>query len=157
MTRRSATTATAAVAAKATEAADTLMVWLQTQPRAADGISSDVAPHVADPVAAAGTAAPGTEPTSVARITPPAPGNPAGAATPAPLPDLGRTDRHAPLRLAHTDWLHHRLLVTGPAADLDGFRSVAAGAGTVPWQLDLDRMAEDFFHLWWRRRPAPAR
>src|ERR1700722_4833381 len=30
---------------------------------------------------------------------------------------------------------------------LGRFRDAACGAGTVPWQLDLDRMAEDFFHL----------
>jgi hypothetical protein len=123
------------------------MAWLRTQPRTADDILPAVTATGADPVASAGTAAASTEPPSVARITPPAPANPAGAATPALSPDPARADRHAPLRLAHTDWLHHRLLVTGPAADLDGFRSAAAGAGTVPWQLDLDRMAEDFFHL----------
>jgi hypothetical protein len=156
MTRRSAATATAAVAAKATEAADTLMAWLQTQPRAADGMSSDATPAASDPAAAAGTAAAHAAPG--AAVAPPAP---AGAATPAPPPPSrarsppsrarspgpGRPDRHAPLRLAHTDWLHHRLHIAGPAADLDSFRSAAAGAGTVPWQLDLDRMAEDFFHL----------
>ncbi len=73
--------------------------------------------------------------------------DPAGVVRPAPLSEPDRTDRHAPLRLAHTDWLYHRLQVTGPAADLADFRAAAAGAGTVPWQLDLDRMAEDFFHL----------
>jgi hypothetical protein len=62
-------------------------------------------------------------------------------------PDLGRTDHGAPLRLAHTDWLYHRLQISGPATDLADFRAAAAGAGTVPWQIDLDRMAEDFFHL----------
>jgi hypothetical protein len=46
-----------AVAAKATEAADTLMAWLQTQPRAAGGDPSRGAPNLADSVAAAGTAA----------------------------------------------------------------------------------------------------
>ncbi len=47
---------------------------------------------------------------------------------------------------AHTDWLHHRMTVTGPAHQLAAFRTAAAGAGTVPWRLDLDRMEEDFFH-----------
>jgi hypothetical protein len=42
---------------------------------------------------------------------------------------------------------HHRLLVTGPAADLVRLRSAAAGAGTVPWHLDFDHMEEDLFHL----------
>jgi len=76
-----------------------------------------------------------------------------GADAHAPTPpvaadlDQDRGVRHAPLRLAHPDWLHHRLLVAGPAADLATFRQAAAGAGTIPWQLDLDRMEEDLFHL----------
>ena len=53
----------------------------------------------------------------------------------------------APLRLPHTDWLRHRLIVTGPAAEVNAFRSVAAGAGTIPWRLDLDTLQEDWFHL----------
>jgi hypothetical protein len=159
MTRRSAATPTAAMAAKATEPADTLMAWLRTQPLAADGVSSGdqaraggeraraggAAPAAADPVAYSALAAAKVPSARVGRLTPPAL-NPADA-VPAPPPDPGRTDHGAPLRLAHTDWLYHRLQVTGPAADLDGFRRAAAGAGTVPWQLDLDRMAEDFFHL----------
>jgi hypothetical protein len=142
MTRRSAATATAAVAAKASDAADTLMAWLQTQPRAADGMSSDATPAASDPAAAGGTAAASAH-AAPAAAGAPAPPPPSRARS----PDPGRTDRHAPLRLAHTDWLHHRLQVTGPAATLMAFRAAAAGAGTVPWQLDLDRMAEDFFHL----------
>jgi hypothetical protein len=142
MTRRSAATATAAVAAKASDAADTLMAWLQTQPRAADGMSSDATPAASDPAAAGGTAAASAH-AAPAAAGAPAPPPPSRARSPGP----GRTDRHAPLRLAHTDWLYHRLQVTGPAATLVAFRAAAAGAGTVPWQLDLDRMAEDFFHL----------
>jgi hypothetical protein len=53
----------------------------------------------------------------------------------------------APLRLAHTDWLHHRLSITGPAAALAAFRTAAAGAGVIPWQRDDDRLEEDLFHL----------
>ena len=51
----------------------------------------------------------------------------------------------APLRPRHTDWLHHRLLVAGPAGTLADFQAAAYGAGTVPWRLDLDRMKEDLF------------
>ena len=47
---------------------------------------------------------------------------------------------------AHTDWLHHRMRVTGPAADLASFRKAAAGAGTVPWRLDLDRIEQLLSH-----------
>ena len=36
--------------------------------------------------------------------------------------------------------------VSGPPGDLAAFRQAAAGAGTVPWRLDLDRMEEDWFH-----------
>ena len=58
-----------------------------------------------------------------------------------------RRERGSALRLNHTDWLHHRLLITGPAADLVRLRAAAGGAGTVPWHLDFDRMEEDLFHL----------
>lgn len=50
-----------------------------------------------------------------------------------------------PLCPGHTDWLYHHLTVTGPADTLTTFRSAAAGAGTIPWTFDLDRMEEDFF------------
>ena len=53
----------------------------------------------------------------------------------------------APMRLAHTDWLHHRLAIIGAADQLAAFRRAAAGAGIIPWQLDLGRMEEDVFHL----------
>ncbi len=53
----------------------------------------------------------------------------------------------APLRLPHTDWLFHRLVVTGPVASLAAFRAAAWGAGTVPWRLDADSLEEDWFHL----------
>ena len=53
----------------------------------------------------------------------------------------------APLRLPHTDWLLHRLTVIGPAATMVAFRAAAAGAGTIPWRLDLDSLEEDWFHL----------
>ena len=51
----------------------------------------------------------------------------------------------APLQPQHTDWLHHRLLVAGPAGVLADFQAAAGGAGTIPWRLDLDRMEEDLF------------
>ena len=51
------------------------------------------------------------------------------------------------MRLSHTDWLHHRLVVTGPAATLADFQVAASGAGIIPWALDRDRMEEDLFHL----------
>ena len=52
-----------------------------------------------------------------------------------------------PMRLAHTDWLHHRLAITGTADQLAAFRHAAAGTEIIPRQIDLDRMEEDVFHL----------
>ena len=45
------------------------------------------------------------------------------------------------------DWLHHRLAISGAAADLGEFRQAAAGAGIIPWLFDLERMEEDYLHL----------
>jgi len=53
----------------------------------------------------------------------------------------------APLCLAHTDWLYHRLDIAGPAGEVAAFRQAACGAGTVPWHLDGERMAEDWVLL----------
>ncbi len=53
----------------------------------------------------------------------------------------------APLRLAHTDWLHHLLTISGTASDVAAWRTQAAGSGMIPWHLDLDRMEEGWFHL----------
>jgi hypothetical protein len=98
-----------------------------------------------DPISAA------TPPTPIApadvAVSPPEVVESSGAPTATPIHDTGCHGHEAPLRLAHTDWLCHRLSVIGPAADLANFRVAAAGSGTVPWCLDLDRMAEDFFHL----------
>ena len=59
----------------------------------------------------------------------------------------GRPVAGLPLRLPHTDWLHHRLVMAGPADALADFQADASGAGTIPWQFDGDRMAEDLFYL----------
>ncbi len=65
---------------------------------------------------------------------------------PADLGGLLADGADAPLCPAHTDWLSHRLLVTGPAAAVAAFGNAAAGVGSIPWQLDLDSLAEDWFH-----------
>lgn len=62
-------------------------------------------------------------------------------------PGGGAATAGTPLRLAHTDWLHHRLEVSGPCEPVAAFQAAACGAGVVPWQLDLDRMEEDLFLL----------
>jgi hypothetical protein len=166
VTRRSPAPTPKAVAAKTAAAADTLMAWLQIQPRAPSGRFPDAIPPVADAVARADAFRAPLASDDVGSMTaarpaaPPAPIDASGAAIPppdvveqsaapiaAPARDTTGHEHAAPLRLAHTDWLYHRLAVAGPVADLDGFRAAAAGAGTVPWHLDLDRMAEDIFHL----------
>ncbi|MHB0728265.1 hypothetical protein ACX4MZ_12920 [Roseomonas mucosa] len=47
--------------------------------------------------------------------------------------------------LAHTDWLRNVLVVTGPTEETGRFRAAAAGAGVIPWVLDLDGLEEDWF------------
>jgi type II secretory pathway pseudopilin PulG len=49
--------------------------------------------------------------------------------------------------LPHTDWLHHRLDVTGPTAMGAEFQAAARGAGIIPWPFERDRIEEDLFHL----------
>ena len=79
------------------------------------------------------------------------------AACPAFRAGRGDAEHDAPsLRPLHTDWLHHRLAVSGPAEDLAAFRAAAIGSGTIPWQLDLDLLEEDWFHLL-ASPPAPQR
>jgi hypothetical protein len=53
---------------------------------------------------------------------------------------------------AHTDWLHHLLMVSGPAEPMGRFRAAAAGSGIIPWVLDLPGMEED----WLLQLAAPA-
>ena len=61
--------------------------------------------------------------------------------------DAEAADDAAPLRLAHPDWLHHQLTIRGPAEAMGALRAAAAGAGIIPWRLDLERTQEDWFHL----------
>ena len=62
------------------------------------------------------------------------------------LPEIAEPST-PPLRLANTDWLHHRLTVSGPVLEVMAWREQASGSGVIPWQLDLDRMEEGWFHL----------
>ena len=59
-----------------------------------------------------------------------------------PSVDLGKT-----FRLPNSDWLHHRLTVSGSLAEVATFQDATAGAGIIPWHYDLDRMEAAFFHL----------
>jgi hypothetical protein len=140
--RRGNVTATQA-ATKAIEAADSLMAWLRAQPRGSERVAA--APASAEKAqtgAVNDDLAARDNPASLAQSV-----DPPGAAAPAPADGLSRHEPNAPLRLAHTDWLHHRLRIAGPVTELAALREAAAGAGTIPWHLDLDGMEEDLFHL----------
>ncbi len=129
-------------AARATEAADALLNWLNTQPLRGAPAGRPLVP--------ADTGRPeehGTEP-----VTRP-------AALSDPLTSADAVERASPrrgqtscpstplMRLPNPDWLHHRLTISGPAAALAAFKRAAGGAGIIPWHYDLERMEEDFFHL----------
>jgi hypothetical protein len=165
MTRRPTAPSAQAATAQANQAADALMAWLETQPRGGRGrLPSDPA-SPPDPAAMALARAEPRQAEAASTIRPrpataPMPlgstdaaghpwgaGEPADAASAVPAPDTDDDPHQAPLRLAHTDWLYHRLQVTGPLLELTAFRAVAAGAGTIPWHLDLDRIADDLFHV----------
>lgn len=59
-------------------------------------------------------------------------------------PDAAAPDLET-LAPRYTDWLRHALTISGPADVMARFRAAAAGPGIIPWQLDLDRMEEDWF------------
>ncbi len=134
------------VAQRTADAADTLDRWLQQQ--RPDGASTGGQPAgpLADPAlssrdadAEAGQAGRGG-------------GEPGGLTA-----EPSGTASQRLLSPRHTDWLHHRLTVSGPAAAVTAFRAAAIGAGTLPWALDLDRMEEDLFHTLVAPRPPQRR
>jgi len=134
----------ATAAAKATQAAEALTAWLQAQPRTAE---TSGAPETATRAA-----------TQVATVVDAAASPEAGRGdVPATGDNPGETVAHAARPASHAaasavalpqpDWLHHRLAISGPADRIAAFRAAAAGAGIVPWHLDLDHMEEDCFLL----------
>jgi hypothetical protein len=136
-------------AANAAATADALLAWLgiqarngvTTAPADSDGLSERPASAQDSPDGA------GVSDVASSHVlaTAPAAGEITSTVSPA---KRAETDRGAaPLRLAHTDWLHHRVAIIGVADQIVAFRRAAAGAGIVPWQLDLDRLEEDVFHL----------
>jgi hypothetical protein len=127
---------------EANEAAEALLAWLHTQPRQAHAYRPTREEPPRPPEQATDQVGPERAPDA-----PPASASTATAVADDPAPDSDETQRYAPQRLAHPDWLFHRLCVSGPRTDLVAFRAAAAGAGTIPWQLYLQRMEEDFFHL----------
>ena len=142
-------------AAKTLAAADALLDWLHGQSSPAVRRPGRPLPPPTDPhdVAAAERAPAEDVEVPIADVTPASATDlpPCGGATPG-VRETGDSlqaawDQAAPLRLAHTDWLYHRLTITGPPATVAAFEQIAAGAGVIPWQLDLDRLAEDAFHV----------
>ena len=136
-------------AANAVVTADAPLAWLSTQARsgaAAAPAESDGHPEGAvsaqDGAGGNGVA---VALTLDVLITAPAVGESTSVARPAKRTEADR--QATSMRLAHTDWLHHRLAIIGMAEQLAAFRRAAAGAGVIPWQLYLDRMEEDVFHL----------
>ena len=122
---------------KATEAAEAVLTWLAGQAAAASARSA-IADQGLETLAGA------ILPASTASVS---------VSQSDPLParvetrPSSRQDGEAVLALPNPDWLHHRLTITGPAEAIAAFRTAAAGAGTIPWHLDLDRLQEDWFHL----------
>ena len=55
---------------------------------------------------------------------------------------------------AKPDWLYHRLILTGPTAELEKFAIAARGPGIIPWQLDYEILEEDIFNLAVSQPPA---
>ena len=138
---------TRSAAARISATADALLDWLHSQQRAV--ITGSPTPTPAD-AAAVTEAATGTDPAAAVDLPPavrPRPDDRVRQPRTAIRRQNAATARTAPLRLDHTDWLHHRLTITGPDAALTAFRQAAAGAGIIPWQLDLDRIEEDMFNF----------
>jgi hypothetical protein len=136
-------------AANTAAAADALLAWLGTQTRSgAAAAPSESDGHPEGAVSAqdsAGGDGVADALTHGVPVTAPA----AGASTIATRPtECAEAEcRATSMRLAHTDWLHHRLAIIGMAEQFAAFRRAAAGAGVVPWQFDLDCVEEDVFHL----------
>ncbi len=139
-------------AQQAQEAADDALDWLRQQrrtvPERGRGASAPRDQAPAEGVLTAGPASGEPSPATAAQA--PAetvPGEATDGASRLAPQCYGEAASGAPLRLPHTDWLYHRLVVTGPADALAGFQTAASGAGAIPWTLDGDRMEEDLFHL----------
>jgi hypothetical protein len=142
---------TRSAAARISATADALLDWLHSQQRAVTAGSSQTPGDAAGLAPDTAAVAEASTDAAAAVDLPPAvrPRLDDGVGGPHTATRLHATDaaRAAPLRLDHTDWLHHRLTITGPDAVLTAFRQAAAGAGIIPWQLDLDRIEEDMFNF----------
>ena len=133
---------TGSAAGKATEAADALLGWLEGQ--ATRGTTSFSSAPPGTGIAADRTEDAASEPHADPLVV-----SLRGEAE----SFLNRqaaslaVEMHQTMRLPTPDWLHHRLTISGSAADVGRFRRAAAGAGIIPWHFDLERMEEGYFHL----------
>jgi hypothetical protein len=136
-------------AANAAATADALLEWLGAQARA--GATAAPAERDEDPERAApahdGAGADIVSDTLTLEMSVTERVAGEGTSTASPAEHAGAEFWATPMRLAHTDWLHQRLAIIGAVDQITAFRRAATGAGIVPWQLDLDRMQEDVFHL----------
>jgi hypothetical protein len=136
-------------AANAAATADALLAWLETQVRVGtnatpannEGCPEDIV-SAQEPVGS-----PGVPEVSTLDVPAAAPTVYQDIRAPRSTERAEAECQVAPMRLAHTDWLYHRLAIVGAADQLAAFRRAAAGAGIIPWQIDLDRLEEDVFHL----------
>ena len=130
------------VADKAEDAADALLAWIARQAARNTAAASATLLKTELPASDVGLAATEADPNPAAtcadsRIKP--------SADRHGLPGSGEIA--SAMRLPTPDWLHHTLTISGRPTDLGRFRRAAAGAGVIPWTLNLDRMEEDYFHL----------
>src|SRR4249919_29740 len=119
-------------AVKAAAAADALLAWLATPSRA--GAAAALAKSEGSPEEAALAGDPDGDPgVPDARILDePAPAIGLDTGVTQRVERAEAPHRSAQMRLAHTDWLHHRLAIIGAADQLAAFRRTAAGAGIIP-------------------------
>ena len=123
-------------AEKTRHAADQLLAWLQgSRPDMLDLARPDT------PAVAVAAAHPSPD------ALPEDPADPVRTAAASVAGTQDGDGAGARMLLPHPDWLHHTLVVSGPADAVASFRHAAAGSGIIPWHLDLDRLEEDAFHL----------
>ena len=109
-------------AVNAAAAADALLAWLETQARVGANeapMKSEGCPAKATPDGSPGL--PDGRTLDVPALAPAAGQDPAKRTEAEP--------QAMPMRLAHTDWLHHCLAISGTTDQLTAFRHAATGAG----------------------------
>lgn len=158
MTRAAQSTRHAA--RKADAAADQLADWLRQRHGAGPDHGSDtpgaIGRSAADAPATTSLLAPPADVEALPESITHAPREADRDSDKPPLARDGVASAGSAPHLPHTDWLHHRLAVSGPPAAVAAFQAAARGPGVIPWRLDLGRLEEDWFHLL-AAPPAPQR